>query len=59
MKARRSNKGSERRRNLAEVNLLAENRTRAVPSRRGCVLPFIGIGVLALALAAALGGPSF
>ncbi|MFI5269225.1 MAG: hypothetical protein ACHQ7M_17765 [Chloroflexota bacterium] len=59
MKARRPNRGSERRRNLAEVNLLAENRSRVVPSRRGCVLPFIGIGILALALATALGGPSF
>jgi hypothetical protein len=59
MKARRSNKGSERRRNLAEVNLLTETRTGVVPSRRGCVVPFIGIAVLALALAAALGGPGF
>jgi hypothetical protein len=61
MKARRSNPSSERRRNLAELNLLTEHRARAAPTRRGCVLPFIGIFVLALALAlvAAVGGPGF
>lgn len=59
MKARRANRGSERRRNLVEVNLLTEQRARTAPSRRGCVLPFIGIGVLALAVVAALGGPGF
>jgi hypothetical protein len=59
MKAKRANRASERRRNLVELNLLTEHRTRVVPSRRGCVLPFIGVAVLALALAAAVGGPSF
>lgn len=58
MKARRANKGSERRRNLAEINLLAEPRTRVVPRRRGCVVPFIGIGLFALAALAAWAGPA-
>jgi hypothetical protein len=57
MKAKRPNKGSERRRNLAEVNLLTEHRARTAPSRRGCVVPFIGIGLLALAAVAAWAGP--
>jgi hypothetical protein len=58
MKARRSNKGSERRRNLAEINLLTEPRARVAPTRRGCVVPFIGVGLLALAAIAAWAGPA-
>jgi hypothetical protein len=34
---------AERRRNQVELNLLSEQGGRQTPSRRGCVLPFIGI----------------
>ncbi|HEV2475620.1 MAG TPA: hypothetical protein VGX22_03705 [Candidatus Dormibacteraeota bacterium] len=50
MKARRNrtDRGAERRRNLAEVNLLSEHRTRQTTARaRGCALPFIGALVVA------------
>ena len=50
MKARRgrSESGTERRRNLAEMNLLSEQRTRQTTARpRGCALPFIGAFVVA------------
>jgi hypothetical protein len=47
---------TERRRNLAEVNLLVERGEKAPPSKRGCILPFIGVGLMLLAaLAAAVG----
>ena len=55
MKARRSrtDHGAERRRNLAETNLLSEPRSRQTATRaRGCALPFIGaLVVTALPLA--------
>ncbi len=58
MKARGSRpaRDPERRRNLAELNLLSEPRAKAASSRRGCMLPLIGIGLTLLAAAAALGG---
>lgn len=48
---------TERRRHLAEVNLLVERGEKASPSRRGCILPVIGVGLMLLlaALAAAVG----
>jgi hypothetical protein len=55
MKARqnRTERGAERRRKLAETNLLSEQRTRQTTTRaRGCALPFIGaLAVAALPLA--------
>lgn len=39
----RQERPAERRRNLIELNLLSEKRARQTPTRRGCVLPFIGI----------------
>lgn len=51
MKARRmrSDKGAERRRNLAEMNLISEQRTKQTsPGARGCVLPFLGALVVAV-----------
>lgn len=58
MKTKRSRQvgDKERRRNLAELNLLSERRAKAASSRRGCMLPWIGIGLTLLAAAAALGG---
>ena len=56
MKARRmrTERGAERRRNLAEMNLLSEQRTRQTTTRaRGCALPFIGalaVAVVPLAI---------
>jgi hypothetical protein len=50
MKARRSRteRSAERRRSLAETNLLSEQRTRQTTTRgRGCALPFIGALVVA------------
>ena len=50
-------KGSERRRKLAELNLLSsESRAKAAPARRGCLLPVVGIGVALAALGIALVG---
>jgi hypothetical protein len=45
----RQERAADRRRNLVELNLLSEKRARQIPTRRGCVLPFIGIllGLLA------------
>lgn len=54
-KGSRANR-SERRRKLAEVNLLSEPRTRVVAPRRGCVLPFFGGGLALLAATALLHG---
>jgi hypothetical protein len=55
MKARRirSDRGAERRRNLAETNLLSDQRSKLTTARaRGCALPFIGgLVVAALPLA--------
>ena len=51
MKARRNrtDRGAERRRNLAEMNLLSEQRAKQTTARaRGCALPFIGALVVAL-----------
>jgi hypothetical protein len=56
MKARRNraDRAAERRRNLAEMNLLSEQRTKQTTARaRGCALPFIGalvVVVLPLAM---------
>ena len=56
MKARRARteRGAERRRNLAETNLLSEQHTKQATARaRGCALPFLGalaVGVLPLAI---------
>lgn len=50
MKARRlrTEHAAERRRNLAEANLLSEHRTNQTASRaRGCALPFLGALVVA------------
>ncbi|HUE59415.1 MAG TPA: hypothetical protein VMO88_07510 [Acidimicrobiales bacterium] len=50
MKARRSRteRSAERRRKLAEMNLLSEQRTKQTTTRvRGCALPFIGALVVA------------
>jgi hypothetical protein len=48
-------KGSERRRRLAEVNLLSEPRTKSAGTRRGCaLLPIIGLGATLLGIGAAL-----
>ncbi|MGH7760793.1 MAG: hypothetical protein ACREOY_05180 [Candidatus Dormibacteraceae bacterium] len=58
MKARglRPDRRSDRRRKLAELNLLSEHKVKAAPSRsrRGCTLPFIGLGGTILGLAAVL-----
>jgi hypothetical protein len=51
MKARqnRTERGAERRRKLAEMNLLSEQRTKQTTARaRGCSLPFIGALVVAV-----------
>ncbi|MGA8921826.1 MAG: hypothetical protein WB682_01675 [Candidatus Dormiibacterota bacterium] len=58
MKIKRAGQSSEteRRRNLAEVNLLVERSEKAPPSRKGCILPFIGVGVTLLAALAAAAG---
>jgi hypothetical protein len=58
MKIKRSSqpRETERRRDLAEVNLLVERAEKAPPSRKGCVLPFIGIVAVVLALLAAAAG---
>ena len=56
MKARRNRteRGAERRRNLAETNLLSEQRTRQTMTRaRGCALPIIG-GLVVAAMPLAL-----
>ena len=45
----------ERRRDLLEQNLLAEHGPKAAQAKRGCVLPFIGIGVGVLGAWLALG----
>ena len=48
-KRNRTERGAERRRNLAETNLLSEQRTRQTTARaRGCALPFIGALVVAV-----------
>jgi hypothetical protein len=50
MKARhnRTERGADRRRKLAEMNLLSEQRTKQTTTRaRGCALPFIGALVVA------------
>jgi hypothetical protein len=51
MKARhnRIERGAERRRKLAEMNLLSEQRTtrQTMTRARGCALPFIGALVVA------------
>lgn len=56
MKARRvrTDRGAERRRKLAEMNLLSEPRSGQARARaRGCALPFLGaLVVAALPLAA-------
>jgi hypothetical protein len=50
----RAKPGAERRRKLAEINLLAEQDTKqTAASARGCALPFIGL-VLTAALPLAL-----
>jgi hypothetical protein len=58
MKIKRSSqpRETERRRDLAEVNLLVERAEKAPSSRKGCVLPFIGIGAVVLAVLAAAAG---
>jgi hypothetical protein len=39
----RTDRGEERRRNLAEMNLLSEQRIKQTTERaRGCALPFVG-----------------
>jgi hypothetical protein len=51
LKARhnRTERGAERRRKLAEVNLLSEQRTKQTTTRaRGCALPFVGALALAM-----------
>jgi hypothetical protein len=56
-KGSRQEKHSERRRKLAELNLLSDPKAKAVvPNRRGCVLPILGSGVTLLAAAALLHG---
>jgi hypothetical protein len=52
----RREKASERRRKLAEINLLTEPRAKLAPSRRGCALPFFGSIVALLAATAGLWG---
>jgi hypothetical protein len=50
MKARhsRTEPGAERRRNLAEMNLLSEQRGKQTTARaRGCALPFLAALVVA------------
>lgn len=47
---------TERRRNLAELNLLSARRAKVASTRRGCMLPLIGIGLTLLAAAAVVGG---
>jgi hypothetical protein len=56
MMARRSEREKDdRRRRMAELNLLSDSRTRTSARRRGCaLLPLMGLGVSALALAGAL-----
>lgn len=58
MKAKRprGDRGADRRRKLAELNLLSEHKVKAAPSRsrRGCTLPFIGLGGTLLGLAVGL-----
>lgn len=52
----RAEKGSERRRTLAEVNLISESKPKtAAPDRRGCALPFIGVLVAGLGAVVAAG----
>jgi hypothetical protein len=46
----------ERRRDLLEQNLLAEHGPKVAQRKRGCALPFIGIGVVVLGGCLALGG---
>ena len=46
----------ERRRDLLEQNLLAEHGPKVAKSKRGCALPFIGIGVAVVGACVALGG---
>jgi hypothetical protein len=46
----------ERRRDLLEQNLLAEHGPKVAQRRRGCALPFIGIGIVVLGAGLALGG---
>ena len=44
----------DRRRRMAELNLLSEPRTKSSTQRRGCaLLPLMGLGVTLLALATA------
>lgn len=57
MKAKRPRQGrqSERRRDLAELNLLSEHKAKSAPTRsRGCGLPFIGSGLTLLVGGAAV-----
>jgi hypothetical protein len=58
VKRRRSNRPrpDERRRDLVEQNLLADHAPKSVLPKRGCVLPFIGIGIALLAAGLALAG---
>ena len=58
MMARRGEREKDdRRRRMAELNLLSDSRTRTSTRRRGCaLLPLMGLGVTAVALAAALLG---
>jgi hypothetical protein len=46
----------ERRRDLLEQNLMAEHGPKVAQPKRGCVLPFIGIGLAVLGACFALGG---
>jgi hypothetical protein len=56
MMARRGEREKEdRRRRMAELNLLSEPRPRTSTGRRGCaLLPLMGLGATLLALAAVL-----
>ena len=46
----------ERRRDLLEQNLLAEHGPKVAQPKRGCVLPFIGIGIAVVGACLVLGG---
>jgi hypothetical protein len=61
MKWRRAKPHEERRKHQVEVNLLDENegapaRSVLVRARRGCALPFIGVGLLGVTLEALRAG---
>jgi hypothetical protein len=47
---------AERRRDLLEQNLLAEHGPKAAQPKRGCAIPFIGIGIVVIGACLALGG---